>query len=115
MNIKEFFNEVGGNYESVISRLPSENMIKKFVCKFVDDSSYEALEKARKNNNIEAAFLAAHTLKGTAANLGLDMLAEEASNLTEKLRNADCFPPDKDFETLKNAYEVTIRQIELLD
>lgn len=115
MNIEEFFKSVGGDYEEVITRLPSDEMIKKFVRKFPGDPSFNSLEKAFEENDVKAAFLAAHTLKGTAANLGLNSLSNAASTLTELLRDASALPEKSDFETVKSEYENAIEKISLLD
>ncbi len=39
--------------------------IKKFVLKFLDDNSYANLKEAIAAGNVEEAFRAAHTLKGS--------------------------------------------------
>ncbi len=115
MNFEEFFKSVGGAYEEVITRLPSDEMIKKFVRKFPGDLSFKSLETAFEENDVKAAFLAAHTLKGTAANLGLNSLANAASSLTELLREAPDLPPKSDFEAVKSEYENALEKIDLLD
>lgn len=115
MNLQAFFKEVGGDYESVLSRLPSEQMIQKFLRKFPNDPSFSAWERACEENDANAAFLAVHTLKGTAANLGLDALAEAASELTEQLREAASFPEKNSANLLKHVYQHTIDCIRQLD
>lgn len=114
MELKKFFESVGGDYESVMTRLPSESMILKFVKKFLDDPSFSQLEKAFGDGDVHAAFLAVHTLKGTSASLGLDDLAREASALTEKLRGASHFPEDANLEGVLRAYERTVSVIKEL-
>lgn len=111
MELAEFYENVGGNYNDTVSRLMSDVIIRKFVLKFKDDPTYSELVKAKKTGDIAAAFLAAHTIKGTAANLGLDMLA---SALTEELRNADTMPKNEYFEAVDEAYRVTVEEIKLL-
>lgn len=115
MKIKDFFEEVGGNYEEIIGRIPSESILEKFVKQFPGDKSFEALEKAFEEENVKEAFLASHTLKGVADNLGMGKLAETASELTEKLRNATFLPEEKSFFEVKKAYELTVKKISELD
>lgn len=115
MKTDEFFNKVGGDFEDVLKRLLNEDMIKKFVHRFPSDPSFKALEKAFFENDTEAAFLAAHTLKGTAANLGLENLSKEASFLTEILRGAQSLPEKKYFEQTKKEWERTLSLIAELD
>lgn len=115
MSIKDFFEAVGGDYETVISRLPSDELIKKFVRKFLDDPSFSNLKNAFGNGDVRAAFLAAHTLKGTSANLGLDALAKETSELTELLRNAENIVGEDYFTKVERVYKTTCENITLLD
>ncbi len=86
MTLQEFYPQVGGSYESVLSRLFSEALIRRFVLKYGGDPTFERLDAALAAQDWEAAFLAVHTLKGTAANLGFDRMYQSASLLTEELR-----------------------------
>ncbi|MDD6903197.1 MAG: Hpt domain-containing protein, partial [Eubacteriales bacterium] len=52
----------------------------------------------------EAAFRAAHTLKGVAKNLGFSDLGESASVLTEVLRNRTFDGASPLFEKVKSDY-----------
>lgn len=115
MELKEFYKKVGGDYEDVLLRLAAPAMIKKFVCRFSQDPSYAALEKALEEEQIEDAFRAAHTLKGTAATLGLTSLAAAASELTEQLRNAKLLPDQNYVIAVKEAYQLTMDAIAGLD
>ena len=114
MRIKEFYNAAGGSYDVVIQRLPSNELIGEFLQKFLSDPSYAELMKARDNNDVHSAFLAAHALKGLAATLGLDMLADAAGALTEALRSKSALPPDSVFEAVASAYAQAVTQIAAL-
>lgn len=114
MNLTEFYKEVGGNYEEVLGRLPSADMVNRFVHKFVNDPSYSELKKALTDGDFKTAFRAAHSIKGTAAMLGLDALASAASELTEALRHADEMPSSRLVENLDIAYEITVEKIGLI-
>lgn len=115
MELNEFYKKVGGDYEKVLLRLLAPSMIKKFVCRFVQDPSYAELEKALENKQAADAFRAAHTLKGTAATLGLDQLAQAAADLTEELRNAAEIPEVNSAERVKEAYQMTVGYIAELE
>lgn len=115
MLLKDFFTQVGGNYNTVMERLPSEAMVKRFVCKFADDPSYNELKSALAKGDIATAFRFAHTIKGTAANLGLDTLANAASLLTEELRGASSLPDESYVEAVDSAYRLTMDAISRLD
>ena len=64
MTIQECYEAIGGNYEDVLRRLPSEALIRKFTLKFLEDQSYPLLKQSLGDNNYEEAFRGAHTLKG---------------------------------------------------
>ena len=69
-----------------MKRIPSEKMLRKFVGKYLADPTFGNLESAAAVQDWKGAFLAAHTLKGVAQNLGFDKLQRSASGLTEALR-----------------------------
>lgn len=115
MELHEFFTSVGGDCEVVLRRLPGEAMVRRFLHKFPADPSYDALHAALAAGDLAAAFRAVHTIKGTAANLGLDTLASAASALTEALRGADTLPPQALVDAVDAAYALTVRQIAALD
>ena len=86
MTIRECYAEMGADFNDVISRLPTEKMVKKFAIKFLNDPSYGQLKDAMAAGDYETAFRASHTLKGTCLNLGLTPLAAPSSDLCEVLR-----------------------------
>lgn len=89
MTVREFYETIDGSYEKAIERLMNENLILRFSKKFLEDTNYFELLSAMDGGDTEAAFRAAHTLKGLAMNLQYDRLAETASAITEKLRAKD--------------------------
>lgn len=95
-------------------RMPSDSMIEKFLLKFPADPSYAALAAAREKCDVEGAFLAAHTLKGVAATLGLKELTATASLLTDALRSPAAFPDDTLFDAAAAAYDRVLQQIAAL-
>lgn len=46
MTIQECYEAIGGNYEDVLRRLPSEALIRKFTLKFLEDQSYPLLKQS---------------------------------------------------------------------
>ena len=86
MTLEEFYAKIGGNSADVLRRLPSEAMVRKFVGKYPSDTSWDSLESAMDSQDWEAAFRAAHTLKGVAQNLGFQRLYLSSTALTEALR-----------------------------
>ena len=114
MTIVECYQQLGGNLENVKTRLPSDSLIKRFIIKFLDDSSYSELCDALQKGQRNEAFRAAHTLKGVCANLGFDQLENSASALTELLRPKDIGIPEEAVSMMnevKRDYEITVGAI----
>lgn len=105
MTVKECYERLGADFEDVFRRLKSEERVRKFLGMLLRDESFSSLCAALDGKDYEAAFRAAHTLKGVLMNLSLTPLAEAASDLTEALRgrqeNEDIRPQ---FERLKKGY-----------
>ena len=59
MTVKECYESMEADFEGVIGRMGSEEMVKRFALKFLDDPSYSNLEKAIQEQNAEEAFRAA--------------------------------------------------------
>lgn len=87
MNLREFYREIGESYDDVLSCLGKEELIKKVLNMLPKDENIKNLEAALKEDNYEAAFRCAHTLKGVGASLRLGELSAIAGELTEVLRD----------------------------
>ncbi len=114
MDLKEFYKQVGGDYDSIIGRLIKEERIKKYLFKFLDDATFDNLCKKMEENDIEEAFRAAHTIKGVCQNLDLLTLYKSSHDMTEALRNGKAENVDEIFEQLKKDYELTYSAIKEL-
>ena len=55
MTVKECYESMEADFEGVIGRMGSEEMVKRFALKFLDDPSYSNLEKAIQEQNAEEA------------------------------------------------------------
>ena len=84
--LEQAYHEIGSDYEGVTNRLMGDALIARFVGKFFEDESFAKLGKALAAQDVKAAFMAAHTLKGVCQNLGFDNLYAPSSELTELLR-----------------------------
>lgn len=115
MELSQFYAAVGGNYSAVVARLISPDFLLRFVRRFPADPAFGELTAALAAQELPDAFRAAHTLKGTAATLGLDTLAAAASALTEALRPADTMPPQALITAVQTAYDDAITYIAQLD
>ena len=103
MDVKAFYNSIGGDYATAISRLMRDSLAEKFILKFVNDPSFAQLAEAVKREDWDAAFGAAHTLKGVSMNLAFAKLSDVTITLTDALRpqNAD----SRNAKSLKAMFE----------
>ena len=115
MDIKECYEAMGADYDDILSRLRNTTLITKLVKKFVEDDNYKVLEKALKEKDVDAAFRAAHTLKGVCLNLGFTQLTKDTVAITEILRAGSLEGTQELFEKIKPIYEKTIETIKELD
>ncbi len=114
MTIEQCYEQLHGDYAQVIQRLPSPALVERFIGKFLDDGSFSELTSAMAAGQTEAAFRAAHTLKGVSANLGFEQLRQSSSALTEFLRGkaepvpAEALPL---LEQVRRDYQMTVDAI----
>ena len=111
MTLKECYAALGGDYENVTSRLPSEKFVQKFVLKFLNDPSYDLLCSSMESGSYEEAFRAAHTIKGVCQNLGFTVLGKSSSALSEALRGGYTPEADTLIHQVKEDYQVTAQAI----
>ena len=117
MNVKGFYDAIGGSYDTALTRLMKDSMIERFVLKFPNDKSFSELESAVAAGDWDAAFSASHTLKGVSLNLAFAELGKAAETLTDALRPqnvADRNPAvqKSQFDAVKSAYDTVICMIE---
>lgn len=110
MTIEEFYALAGGDAADTLRRLGSEATVRRFALRYAVDGTHDALRRALAADDRPAAFRAAHTLKGTAANLGFTALAEAASALTETLR-AGNVPAPGEIEAVERAQRRVVEAV----
>ena len=111
MDLRTCYEQLGGSYDDVLSRIPSERLVDKFLRKFFTDESFAGLCSAMAAGSRSEAFLKAHTLKGVCANLGFTRLFRSAAVLTELLRPEADAIPDEAIEALdpvREDYALTV-------
>lgn len=115
MTVKECYDFLGADYDGVLGRLLKEERITKFLGKFLQDPMLPPLEQALADEDYETAFRCAHNIKGVCQNLGITVLAEVSSDLTEQLRGGK---PSEDItpnlEKVRQEYAKTVQAIESL-
>ena len=119
MNIKECYDAFGGSYEEAKSRLQSDSLVERFAIKFLSDPSYDALCKAMEEQDFEAAFRAAYTLKGVSMNLSFHRLGASSKVLTETLRGWESGSVDtglcaEQFMLVAGDYEAVVEAVRKL-
>lgn len=90
MDKKDLLKAAGVDYDGALSRfMGNEALLSRFMKKFLDDPNFLNLQGAMDKGDTDAAFRAAHTLKGVAGNLSLSLLYDEAAKIAETLRGGD--------------------------
>ena len=72
MNIREFYEFVGGNYEDVLKRMVKEERVVKFVRMFERDPSYQGLVTAM-DARVECGIDYVHPIRFGVVQLGVDI------------------------------------------
>jgi hypothetical protein len=96
----------GVDWEDVRNRfMGNEDLIAKFMLKFLNDPSMESLSKYLDEENVSEAFKAVHALKGVSANLGLKGFYSQVFDLTEILRAGTMEGYEPYYEHIKKKYD----------
>lgn len=94
MTLQEIASQFSINYEEAVLRFGgSETLYCRFLNKFLQDNTYEMLVKAVIAENYDLIEQQAHTLKGVAANLGLQKLSEASNCLVQAVRAETTLTP----------------------
>ena len=84
----EKLTEYGADTAPGLSRcMNNEGLYLRLVGKVLEDTNFEALEKALSAGNLDAGFEAAHALKGVLGNLSITPLYDKVCAVTELLRS----------------------------
>lgn len=110
MQIKDFYRNIGEDYDDVKFRLLDDCRVKKYLKIFAEDKNYFNLCSAIDSENYEQAFRLAHTFKSTAATLGFSNLSKASSALTEVLRN-NSRPNREEVNNLKKEISLSYRSV----
>lgn len=112
MNLQKLYQKVGGDFNEIKGRLPTEKLIEKFVLMLPNDSCYPQLIESMEKQDWQSAFTASHTLKGVAANLALKTLFKSASALTEDLRSGiPAATTQENFEQVKKDFDLFLQAL----
>lgn len=86
-SFRDKFEAYGGDYSDTMARfMGNEAMYRKFLGMLFQDQNLQKLGDALEGGDMQAAFEAAHTLKGVVGNMGLTPLYEAVCAIVEPLR-----------------------------
>lgn len=89
--LQKKLNDYGADVAGAMARfLDDAELYETCVRLFLTDENFDALTRSVEKRDSRAAFEAAHTLKGVAANLGLTPLLCAVNELVEPLRRGEC-------------------------
>lgn len=112
MDIQEKLDLLIDNKEMAVARFGGNvDLLVKFLNKFSDDPTYDKLITAVNEKNYEHIEMFAHTMKGVAANLGLDLLSSNASDIVNAVRRDELTEIDAMMEVLETEYQRVIKII----
>ena len=114
MTLEEFYCIAGGSAAETAPRLGGADATRRFLRLFPLDDSFPQLSEALGRGDVQTAFRAAHTLKGVAANLGLERLRALASDMTEYLRRGDLSGAQARLAETETAYRQVLAVLEEL-
>lgn len=110
---KQVLVDAGIDVDGALERfMGSETLLVRFLGKFPADPNFSALETAVAAGDCDAAFTAAHTLKGVCGNLSMTSLFELVSRQTELLRSGDLAGAAAMMPALTTQYQLVCRAIE---
>lgn len=90
----------GANVDEGMARcMNNEAFYLRLVGSLKDEKGFDALQAAIDEGNLDAAFEAAHSLKGVLGNLSITPLYEPMNEITELLRSKE----EADYATLVSA------------
>ncbi len=99
----------GVDWNEILDRfMGNEDLIARFMFKFLNDQSMNDLTKYLAEGNVSEAFKAVHTLKGVGANLGLKGFLTPVCELTEILRAGTMDGYEEKYNQIKPKYEELI-------
>ena len=113
MTLKECYEGLGGDFDSVLLRLNREQLVEKFIYKFLDDKSFCLFKTSMENMDYAEALRAVHTLKGICQNLSFTNLYESSSITTLALKENDYQKAAESMPQLSEDYHRIINAIQM--
>ena len=116
MTVEKCYEIMKGDYKDALSRLSTDEKIKKALLKLLSDKSFVQLCNAFEKGNFEEACNAANTLKGLSKNLSISGLTYSSGNLVEALRGRKSHDDELEvlYKRMKKDYALTMACIQML-
>ena len=117
MTIKEFYDLVGGDYKTALSRMMNDDFIKRMLSKFLAKNAFPLLKQSFQEKDVKGLFEAAHAFKGVTANLALTRLYDMTCPIVEAVRDfqeGEGFDLAKEMGELEEAYLFTESKLQEL-
>ena len=116
MDLWQAVQELSIDLDCVLARFNgNQGLYLRFLNKFSQDKTFAALDQAVNQRDYAGVEQAAHTLKGLAANLGLDALSDASDHLVIAMRQGNHSALSDLFLDLKNNYRKAIQIIDRLN
>lgn len=98
--------------DGLIHNVQGSKFIKMILGKFLEDKNMSVLKDGIREKDVKKAFMAAHTLKGVTANLGMNKLNEKICEIVEILRQGQLEGAEEKFKSIKEEYIFVCKGIE---
>lgn len=92
----------------------NEALMMKFLLRFSQDENFAKLKQAMVQEDVQAAFEAAHTLKGVAGNLSMKTFFHQVSDIVEELRSGNLAEAEAKMPDLETVYVRTLDMLRQL-
>lgn len=115
MTLQELVGILPLDYDGAVARFGgNEALYGRFLNKFLQDGTYNALKRAVDCEDYGQVEQQAHTLKGVAANLGLRQLSEDSDHLVQAVRQKAWDQILPLYAKLQEEYQITTRALNQL-
>lgn len=89
----------------------NDALMTRFLSRFPQDKNHDMLKRALADGDVQAAYNAAHTLKGVTGNLSMHTLFTAVCNVVEPLRSGNLAEAENNVAALDAAYEAVINAL----
>lgn len=102
--IKEFYEEIGGDYNAALLIMLNDDFIERMLDKFFAKNTYNDILSSYERKDFESLFESVHSFKGVVGNLGLSSLFDISNVITEATRSLKEVNIDKEIDELRKRY-----------